>query len=288
MEPPSPPNQWKPAPKQPPAQRISSNDWEAYRRIITYKYICEDKSVQQVRSEMQEDHHFIATARQYVHRLGTIWKLRKYKRSKRSVSPGVIPQLDKVSSDGLQMSNNDTLTDSDSATAPKIQPLGPNLPLFNIRNHHRCAAQGFQNISLLKHHIRNQHLKGQDVKSAAASSHRPIHRLAAKATHSEDPEDGIDAQVADLLSGRKLGWRVSTWDDLWQALFPDDLSIPSSGKPDVPYLYRQILEHPLTVYYQAFSPTVEDCELYAFIEEKSPALADHLKEQLRSLGWERV
>jgi len=39
---------------------------------------------------------------------------------------------------------------------------------------------------------------------------------------SQDPEDGINARVEDLLNGRRTNSKVDTWEILWQTLFPDD------------------------------------------------------------------
>lgn len=43
-----------------------------------------------------------------------------------------------------------------------------------------------------------------------------------------DPEDGITFKIDELLSNRKRA--VSTWEQLWEVLFPEDKELPSSGE----------------------------------------------------------
>jgi len=46
---------------------------------------------------------------------------------------------------------------------------------------------------------------------------------------SQDPEDGINAKIEDLLNGRRANSKVDTWDILWHTLFPSD---PENAIPD--------------------------------------------------------
>jgi hypothetical protein len=49
---------------------------------------------------------------------------------------------------------------------------------------------------------------------------------------SNDPEDGINDRIENTLRERKCDVKVSTWDELWLCLFPNDdkRSIPAPGK----------------------------------------------------------
>jgi hypothetical protein len=46
---------------------------------------------------------------------------------------------------------------------------------------------------------------------------------------SQNPEDGINAKIEDLLNGRRANSKVDTWEILWQTLFPED---PREAIPD--------------------------------------------------------
>ena len=61
---------------------------------------------------------------------------------------------------------------------------------------------------------------------------------------SQDPEDGINTKIEDLLNGRRANSKVDTWEILWQTLFPDD---PQAAIPD-----------------PAFVPPIELDEVYDF------------------------
>ncbi len=52
----------------------------------------------------------------------------------------------------------------------------------------------------------------------------------------DNPEDGITTDVDTLLANRKSAGKISTWNDLWGALFPADniATIPSAGKAPNP------------------------------------------------------
>ena len=44
-----------------------------------------------------------------------------------------------------------------------------------------------------------------------------------------DPEDGINKHVDEMLAERRHGLKISSWEDLWRSLFPGDDLIPPSG-----------------------------------------------------------
>jgi hypothetical protein len=46
---------------------------------------------------------------------------------------------------------------------------------------------------------------------------------------SDDPEDGISDEVDEILAQRRNDLKISSWDRLWQVLFPFDATIPSPG-----------------------------------------------------------
>jgi hypothetical protein len=45
-----------------------------------------------------------------------------------------------------------------------------------------------------------------------------------------DPEDGITSEIDSLMTERKLGNRIATWDQLWSLIFPQDDAVPSPGE----------------------------------------------------------
>jgi hypothetical protein len=57
-----------------------------------------------------------------------------------------------------------------------------------------------------------------------------------QAHHTGDPEDGITAQVEELLNERKAEVKVDTWQSLWKTLFPEDTMIPEPGTSYIPDL----------------------------------------------------
>ncbi|KAK3374464.1 hypothetical protein B0T24DRAFT_594553 [Lasiosphaeria ovina] len=60
------------------AARIDEKEWERLKDTILGKYKGGMK-LEDVMEFMKEEHNFTATKRQYVHRIGTIWEVRKYK-----------------------------------------------------------------------------------------------------------------------------------------------------------------------------------------------------------------
>ncbi|KAK3375686.1 hypothetical protein B0T24DRAFT_205331 [Lasiosphaeria ovina] len=60
------------------AARINEGVWESYKDIIIGKYT-NGMSLADVAIYMEEEHGFVATKRQYVRRIGTVWGVRKYR-----------------------------------------------------------------------------------------------------------------------------------------------------------------------------------------------------------------
>ncbi|KAL2259330.1 hypothetical protein VTK26DRAFT_7036 [Humicola hyalothermophila] len=136
---------------------------------------------------------------------------------------------------------------------------------FNVYSHQSCATQAFPDISQLKRHVKNFHRS-----EAARGGSRCPRCKAWMATMEEynehltvpadqiceavtvvpptDPEDGISAQVEDVLNARKLDNKIVDWERLWGLLFPQDNEIPT---PD-------------------FEPPVEHFELREFLETRFP------------------
>ncbi|KAI0439812.1 hypothetical protein F4803DRAFT_529655 [Xylaria telfairii] len=107
---------------------------------------------------------------------------------------------------------------------------------FNIRQWPNCASNGFKDLATLKRHIRTYHRRsphlwpqcGNGFESGETLNERPqvpTDRLRGPA--SNDPEDGIDDEVEQLLAERKNDLKISSWGNLWQVLFKDD-QYPSS------------------------------------------------------------
>jgi len=109
---------------------------------------------------------------------------------------------------------------------------------FNVRDHQNCAVQSFPDVSQLKRHVKIFH-KQKAV--SAFDCPRCKRNMGAKETlqehlavdnnnictfqetpSSQDPEDGINAKIEDLLNGRRANSKVDTWEILWQTLFPND------------------------------------------------------------------
>lgn len=49
-----------------------------------------------------------------------------------------------------------------------------------------------------------------------------------------DPEDGVAPETVEILRNRKTQGKVSTWHGLWQTLFRQDTTVPSSGETTFP------------------------------------------------------
>ncbi|KAK3390267.1 hypothetical protein B0H63DRAFT_110140 [Podospora didyma] len=64
----------------PHAPRIAEEVWERWKPIIVENYGTNRMTQMQLKEYMEREHGFIATKRQYVHRLGTIWGIGKYKK----------------------------------------------------------------------------------------------------------------------------------------------------------------------------------------------------------------
>ncbi|KAK3324631.1 hypothetical protein B0T19DRAFT_444040 [Cercophora scortea] len=59
------------------AARIPEEEWERHKPVILRKF--RHNTLQQVMDQMAEEHNFVATKRQYVHRVGHKWGEKKYK-----------------------------------------------------------------------------------------------------------------------------------------------------------------------------------------------------------------
>jgi hypothetical protein len=66
------------------ATRYKVLEWEGLKSIILKKY--ETKTLETVRKEMEEEYQFVATTRQLVHHIGTVWGVTKYKKGQPSRS----------------------------------------------------------------------------------------------------------------------------------------------------------------------------------------------------------
>ncbi|KAK4159804.1 hypothetical protein QBC43DRAFT_326620 [Cladorrhinum sp. PSN259] len=58
------------------ARRIADETWEKLKPVIVHQY--QDKTLDEVIDYMKDHHDFTPTRRQYVHRLGKIWRITKY------------------------------------------------------------------------------------------------------------------------------------------------------------------------------------------------------------------
>ncbi|KAL2196862.1 hypothetical protein P885DRAFT_36807 [Corynascus similis CBS 632.67] len=56
--------------------RISNEEWERWKPVIVEKY--QSSTIDEVREYMESEHKFVATNRQFGHRLRDVWKIRKY------------------------------------------------------------------------------------------------------------------------------------------------------------------------------------------------------------------
>ncbi|KAK1760094.1 hypothetical protein QBC47DRAFT_445 [Echria macrotheca] len=145
-------------------------------------------------------------------------------------------------SDILPVSSTRTLLDQEfSCPFRKRNPTR-----FNVRDHQHCAVQSFPDICQLKHHVKIFHKQkvigplhclrckldmrtSEDFQKHLAEPNSEICQFREK-HKSSDPEDGIDARVEDLLSGREKDMRIDSWIKVWRILFPEDnaAAIPSS------------------------------------------------------------
>jgi len=117
---------------------------------------------------------------------------------------------------------------------------------FNVRDHQNCAVQSFPDVSQLKRHVKIFHKQKiaspfdcprckrnmgakEAVQKHLAVSNDSICTFQ-ETPSSQDPEDGINAKIEDMLNGRRANTKVDTWDILWHTLFPEDdlANIPDS------------------------------------------------------------
>ncbi|KAI6359079.1 hypothetical protein MCOR25_007174 [Pyricularia grisea] len=110
---------------------------------------------------------------------------------------------------------------------------------FNIRDWSNCALQPYDNITLLKRHIKVCHqseIVCPRCKKDMGSSERvdqhlmvPLQSMCELVTEAPvtNPEDGITREIDEKLCARGNGRKVDTWAVLWQTLFPNDDYTPS-------------------------------------------------------------
>lgn len=109
---------------------------------------------------------------------------------------------------------------------------------FNVRDHQNCAVQSFPDVSQLKRHVKLFH---KQKTASPFDCPRCKKNMGAKETlqnhlavsndsictfqempSSQDPEDGINAKIEDVLNGRRANTKVDQWEILWHTLFPND------------------------------------------------------------------
>ncbi|KAK3333025.1 hypothetical protein B0T19DRAFT_473783 [Cercophora scortea] len=116
---------------------------------------------------------------------------------------------------------------------------------FNTRAHQSCALRSFSDISQVKRHVKAFHNKPANSPFSCPACLRDFKTKEEYKDHlelppsllcipaaieeihfGEDPEDGITARIADLLSERLAINKIQDWDRLWTTLFPMDQTIP--------------------------------------------------------------
>ncbi|KAK0625846.1 hypothetical protein B0T14DRAFT_88226 [Immersiella caudata] len=116
---------------------------------------------------------------------------------------------------------------------------------FNVRDHQNCAVQSFPDVSQLKRHVKFFHKQKAVSPFDCPRCKRNMGAKEALQEHlavsndsictfqetplSQNPEDGINAKIEDLLNGRRANSKVDTWEILWQTLFPNS---PQEAIPD--------------------------------------------------------
>lgn len=80
-----------------------------------------------------------------------------------------------------------------------------------------------------------------------------------------DPEDGIDANIEETLTGRRANTKVITWEMLWRTIFPDDdaVNIPDprefySSLPIFFFLGKTCINNSFKI--SALLPSTWSCE----------------------------
>ncbi|KAK3319350.1 hypothetical protein B0H66DRAFT_624042 [Apodospora peruviana] len=85
------------------APRIQDEVWESHKATILREYKDKGKTLEDVMKYMAQKHGFVATKRQYIHRIGTKWAVKKYKNgesSNRPRKPKRAPSPDNPEDDG--------------------------------------------------------------------------------------------------------------------------------------------------------------------------------------------
>ncbi|KAK0736456.1 hypothetical protein B0T21DRAFT_366978 [Apiosordaria backusii] len=148
---------------------------------------------------------------------------------------------------------------------------------FNIRDHPSCAAYGFSNLTVLKNHVVRTHsqeflcqrcrvlLPNREALEAHAQLPPEQMCQVPSGPRVNNFEDGVTIERAWRLSSPFASSSVTTWQGLWQVLFPGDGDIPS---PD-------------------YSPVVESFEVQNSsviqIEEDAEALLLAIKDRVENV-----
>ncbi|KAK3392548.1 hypothetical protein B0T20DRAFT_361272 [Sordaria brevicollis] len=122
---------------------------------------------------------------------------------------------------------------------------------FNIRDHLYCAVRPLDDITLLKC---KEDMQSREALDAHIQLPRDKICSPQEGPASRDPEDGITAQVENLLNNRKANAKIANWESLWGILFPSDAVVP---KPD-------------------FEPPVERDEFYRDLQNARSQLTETL------------
>ncbi|KAF2970748.1 hypothetical protein GQX73_g2821 [Xylaria multiplex] len=146
---------------------------------------------------------------------------------------------------------NDSRTNYDLQHPHPLAPYAPepgklscpyrkrNPARFNVRSFPNCATNGFGDLPTLKRHIRTYHRRRPGY--TCARCRKTFERKEELDEHlralptqlcdvlerDNDPEDGINEEIENILAERKNNRKVSSWEELWRVLFTDDKTIPS-------------------------------------------------------------
>lgn len=125
---------------------------------------------------------------------------------------------------------------------------------FNVRDHEKCANTSYQDMSQLKKHLTSCHFKSPNI---CPRCHESILRGQYMLNHllrcphplqqspiiqNADPEDGFGEDIESRLITRGLG-KITEWEGLYRALFPNDELIPESSFEPVVENYEMAVEY---------------------------------------------
>ncbi|KAK3370384.1 hypothetical protein B0H63DRAFT_315385 [Podospora didyma] len=134
---------------------------------------------------------------------------------------------------------------------------------FNYRLHKSCTNP-FKDVQAVKAHVRNWHKLSVEQsshqcprcwetfsskKGLTQHASHPVDQICEpreQPVNNNEPEDGITDKTSNSLVARKGKDKVSSWDDMWNLLFPDDINVPSpdhepSGIAEV-FEYSQVFD----------------------------------------------